>query len=127
MIDRLVLTALLIAGALAVYVILQRRTMQHASMLAPARGRPSILYFRSDYCPPCTAQWRFLEQLQQRYGERIAVEKIDADKDSEKAGEYGVFTLPTTLIVDPQGVVRHANYGLANERKLTSQVEELMS
>jgi len=43
---------------------------------------------------------------------RIVVEKVDADVEQAEAERYGVFTLPTTLIVDPQGTVRHINYGI---------------
>ena len=50
---------------------------------------------------------------------------MDADVDQAKAERYGVFTLPTTLIVDPMGTVRHVNYGLADTRKLASQLRTL--
>jgi len=36
-----------------------------------------------------------------------------------------VFTLPTTLIVDPHGTVRHANYGLVDARKLAGQLRKV--
>ena len=45
--------------------------------------------------------------------------------EQAKAERYGVFTLPTTLIVDPKGTVRHANYGLADSRKLANQLRAL--
>ena len=53
------------------------------------------------------------------------VEKVDADKDQAAAERYGVFTLPTTLIVDRTGRVRHANYGLTDARRLASQLNSL--
>ena len=88
-------------------------------------GKPAILYFRSDACAPCATQGRFLQQIQDEFGDRIVVEKVDADVEQAKAERYGVFTLPTTLIVDPKGTVRHANYGLADPHKLANQLRTL--
>jgi thioredoxin 1 len=109
-------------GAFAVF---RYDHLRRASKAAVAIGKPAILYFRSDACAPCTTQGRFLQQLQTEFGDRIVVEKVDADVEPAKAERYGVFTLPTTLIVDPQGMVRHANYGLTDTRKLASQLRTL--
>jgi thiol-disulfide isomerase/thioredoxin len=122
MLERLLIAfalALLGAGAFAVF---RYDHLRRASKAAVAIGKPAILYFRSDACAPCTTQGRFLQQLQAEFGDRIVVEKVDADVEQAKAERYGVFTLPTTLIVDPKGTVRHANYGLADARKLAGQL-----
>jgi thiol-disulfide isomerase/thioredoxin len=63
----------------------------------------TTLYFRSDYCAPWVTQARFLQELQAEFGGRVAIEKIDVEIESQKARSYGVFTLPTTLIVDRTG------------------------
>ncbi len=122
MFERLVIAAaiaLLGAGAFAAF---RHFHLRRASKAAPATGRPVLLYFRSDTCAPCAAQARYIQQLQVAYGERILVQTVDADKDHATAQQYGVFTLPTTLVVDGTGTVRHANYGLADTRKLAAQV-----
>ncbi len=125
MFERLLLTVGLILLGIAAYVVLRQMHLRRASRVAAAAGKPAILYFRSDTCAPCKAQGRFLEQLQAEFGDQILVEKVDADADQATAERYGVFTLPTTLIVDPQGTVRHANYGLADARKLAGQLRSL--
>jgi len=90
-------------------------------------GWPSILYFRSDHCAPCITQARFLQELQAEFGDRVAVEKVDVELESQRARSYGVFTLPTTLIVDRTGTVRQANYGLTDARTLAGQLQRLES
>lgn len=122
MFERLLLTLGLMLLGFAAFVVLRQAHLRRASQVAVAVGKPAILYFRSDACVPCSTQGRFLQQLQAEFGDRIVVEKVDADTEQAKAERYGVFTLPTTLIVDPQGTVRHANYGLADTRKLASQL-----
>jgi hypothetical protein len=59
-----------------------------------------------------------------QFGDRIAIERIDADVDRERAEKFGIFTLPTTLVIDAAGKVRHANYGLAEPVKLAAQLRE---
>ena len=69
--------------------------------------------------------WRkaaYLEQAQAAFSEQVAIQKINADVDQETASRYGIFTVPTTLVVDRKGIVRHINYGLTDVRKLTHQL-----
>jgi thiol-disulfide isomerase/thioredoxin len=122
MLERMLITLGLALLGLCVFVAFRRDHLRRASQATVAIGKPAILYFRSDACVPCSTQGRFLQQLQAEFGDRIVVEKVDADVEQAKAERYGVFTLPTTLIVDPKGTVRHANYGLADTRKLASQL-----
>jgi thiol-disulfide isomerase/thioredoxin len=126
--ERLLVAAILIALSFGAYAVGQRLYLRRASRQVvglASTGRPSILYFRSDHCAPCTTQWRFLEQLQRQFGDKLAIEKIDADLEPDKAQRLGVFTLPTTLLMDAQGAVKYANYGLADLRKLLMQVQGL--
>ena len=125
MLERILITLGLALLGIGVFAVFRYDHLRRASKVAVAIGKPAILYFRSDACAPCTTQGRFLQQLQAEFGDRIVVEKVDADVEQAKAERYGVFTLPTTLIVDPRGTVRHANYGLADTRKLAGQLRAL--
>ena len=125
MIERLLITMGLAILGIVIFIGFRRIHLWRASQAAPSVGKPLILYFRSDACAPCEAQGRFLHQLQTEFGDQIFVEKVDADVDHATAERYGVFTVPTTLIVDAQGTVRHANYGLADARKLAGQLRSL--
>ena len=122
MLERFLITLGLALLGICVFAAFRYDHLRRASKAAVAIGKPAILYFRSDMCAPCTTQGRFLQQLQAEFGDRIVVEKVDADVEQAKAERYGVFTLPTTLIVDPKGTVRHANSGLAVTRKLAGQL-----
>jgi thiol-disulfide isomerase/thioredoxin len=129
MLERLLISAALVllgTGGFFVFRLdhLRRAGRATAAAALPA-GKPALLYFRSDACAPCVAQARFVQQLQTQFGDAIVVEKVDADKDQAVAVRYGVFTLPTTLIVDRSGQVRHANYGLTDARRLASQLNGL--
>jgi thioredoxin 1 len=86
---------------------------------------PLLLYFRSDNCGPCVTQARFLDQLTEKWPGDLKIEKIDTDSEPETARHYGVFTLPTTILVDKLGKVREVNCGLTNCNKLAQQLSGL--
>jgi thiol-disulfide isomerase/thioredoxin len=127
MLERLLIALLLAALGVAAFRAYTGWQRRRASRYTSRLNRPAVLYFRSDQCAPCVTQGRFLQQIAERYGDRLQIEKIDADVESERAQQYGVITLPTTLVVDRRGLVRHANYGLADAGKLTRQLETLIA
>ena len=107
------------------YLLFQRRQRSRASAAFEPTGKPTVLYFRSDACAPCVDAGALPRQVRGQFGDQIAIEKIDADVDRERADRFGVFTVPTTLVVDAAGKVRHANYGLAEPVKLAAQLREV--
>ena len=124
--ERIVITLVVIAAGLAAYWLLRQWQQRQVAAAGEATtGRPTILYFRSDHCAPCAAQGRYVDQLAAQLGEAIAIRKIDAEREADTASRFGVFTVPTTLIVDAAGQVRHANYGLADSTKLAAQLRRL--
>jgi thioredoxin-like negative regulator of GroEL len=54
---------------------------------------------------------------------RLTIESIDAAQEPDKAAQFRIFTLPTTILVDKAGVVREINYGLTHTQKLKKQLE----
>jgi len=53
--------------------------------------------------------------------ERYLIQKVNANADQALTERDGVFTLPTTLIVDSGGTVKRANYGLTEAVRLANQ------
>lgn len=129
MIERLFLTIILALLGFAAFTTLRYWHMRRVSKvndkkLAPI-DRPTLLYFRSDSCAPCVTQAHYLQALERNYGRRVTIQKVDADVEPELASQYGIFTLPTTLIVDRSGEVRHINYGLTATEQLAQQLEKV--
>jgi thiol-disulfide isomerase/thioredoxin len=135
MIERAALLVLLAAvGLVAFYAlrVVHMRRMSAAFQGGPAGaetradGKPTLLYFRADSCAVCPAQSRYLDQVAETWDGRVAIRRIDAEREPELAGRYGVFSLPTTILVDTGGQVRHVNYGLTDAAKLGRQVTALV-
>jgi thioredoxin-like negative regulator of GroEL len=110
----------------AAFTLFKQRHLRRATGGGVHGGAPTLLYFRSDRCAPCVTQSRLLAQLPGQLTERLAIKQVDAGKEPEVASQYGVFTVPTTLLIDRDGVVRHINYGLTDAGKLTRQVESVL-
>ncbi len=89
-------------------------------------GVPAIVYFTTPGCVPCvTQQQPALKRLQTELGDKIQVIQIDASENSEVADRWGVFSAPTTFVLDPQWQVRDVNYGVADTPKLIRQLNAL--
>jgi thioredoxin 1 len=124
MIERIFIILLLTLAGLGLFTAFRA---YHMRRLGSVEGldQPLLLYFRSDHCAPCVTQARYLEQLEQNWNGRLVIQKIDTDAEPNKAQQYGVFTLPTTILVDNLGQVRQVNYGLTNVHKLSQQLRAL--
>jgi peroxiredoxin len=87
------------------------------------RQRPRVLYFRSDTCVSCVTQSRLFDTLDDSILE--LVQKVDVDRERDLADAYNVLTLPTILVIDAEGQVRHINYGVVAPRRLQTQLANL--
>lgn len=127
----------IIAAGLALYWLLNRAILyraqkngapQAAENLLPPTGTPAIVYFTTPECVACmTVQRPALQRLQERLGDRLRVVEIDAEKRPDLASLWGVLSVPTTFIIDPQGQLRHVNHGATRVDKLLQQIEGVES
>ena len=126
MIERVALLLTLSLAAVAVYYLLRATHVRRMPPAASLVAQPALLYFRADSCAVCPTQGRIVDQVTLHWDDHLRVETIDAEREPETAARYRVFTLPTTILRDSDGRVRHINYGLADERKLARQLSELV-
>jgi thioredoxin-like negative regulator of GroEL len=122
-----ILVVLGLIGFIVYFALKQGHMRQLGQVTAVAANvvgnTPTLLYFGSESCAACPTQWRYLEQLTGMWNGRLTIEKIDAENEPDKAAQYHIFTLPTTVIVDKSGIVREINYGLTHTQKLKRQLE----
>ncbi len=95
-----------------------------ALALAPD-GRPTVVAFSTPSCAACrTAQAPALEAVRQRVGERgVRVVRVDAARQPDVARAFGVLTVPTTVVLTPDGQVAAVNHGFASAARLAAQIE----
>lgn len=133
MLERLLIVAALAVLAVVIYRLYSRRhkarvstSAERDALLAGCDGVPVIVYFSSPHCMPCkTQQEPALRQIETEMGERVKIIRIDATAQPEDAERWGVFSSPTTFVLDVLGQAREVNYGVADAAKLRRQLEML--
>lgn len=61
---------------------------------------PVLVDFFATWCGPCKMLAPVLEELNDEYGGRIKIVKIDIDKHIELARQFRVATVPTMMIFE---------------------------
>ena len=129
MVERLIISGIIIAFFVLLWLALRaiqiHRANQALAVMPSETANPVLLYFKSDNCAPCVTQEQYLTDLEESVGQRMSVRRINTDYDREIAANYGVITVPTTLIVDPAGVVKYINYGITTTSRLAHQLEKV--
>ncbi len=97
--------------------VARRRAIGAAS--TPAAD-PYILYFTGEGCTVCRTHQ---EPALARLGS-VRIDKVDAIADRVLADRFHVYTLPTTVVMSPQGTALHVNYGYAPAPKLQRQLAD---
>lgn len=109
------------------------------------RGRPVILDFWASWCEPCKTAMPFFDELQAKYGEAVVVIGVSVDERTEamkealaqrpvrflivhdQAGTLAqrleVSTMPSTYLLDQEGVVKKVHRGFVESDKVELEAE----
>lgn len=70
---------------------------------------PAIIDFWAEWCGPCKAIGPVLDELQQEYGDKLQIYKVNTEEQQNLAGLFGIRSIPSLLFVpvgeQPQMVV----------------------
>ncbi|MBM4435973.1 MAG: thioredoxin family protein [Actinobacteria bacterium] len=129
MAERFLIALAIAAGVTgAVYLIKgwlaqrRRRTLRIDARAFATPGHATVLYFYTDLCDPCrSVQKPEIERLAQNTT-NVIVRPIDAVASPDLARTFGVLTVPTTVVVGPEGRVMAVNYGVTRQAKLMEQI-----
>ncbi|OBF51055.1 thioredoxin family protein [Mycolicibacterium monacense] len=87
---------------------------------------PTVLHFSADWCGPCDAVRRVVDQVCRELPE-VAHAEIDIDANPEAARRLSVLSLPTTIIFDAHGRPRYRTSGVPKVADLRSVLEPLLA
>lgn len=128
MFDRIVVSMVLVGAGIAAYQLLlfiQQHWAAVGSKREARTDRAALLVFTSPTCAPCKLQQLpIIERLMADWRDRIDVDVVDVSERPEIASQYGVWSVPTTIVLDAQRNVIAINQGVADERKLREQFEK---
>lgn len=107
--------------------------------LSPYKGQVVLVDFWASWCSPCHASFPWLSRVQKKYAAQgLMVLTINLDEQQQDAAaflakypntlavlydpkglyaqEYGLETMPTSLIIDRKGVIRYRHNGFLESK-----------
>lgn len=124
-------------------------TSGEPSSLAKYRGRIVVMNLWASWCPPCRAEMPDLERLSETYAKKnVVVLGVDQGESRERAASfarslgihypilldeqqqygrvYAALGLPTTIVVDPQGIVVRGFDGPLSYQQMAGAVDPII-
>jgi thioredoxin 1 len=84
--------------------------------------KPVLVDFWAEWCPPCKMIAPILEQIEQEYGDRLIIAKLNGDEHPEIVGRYGVLGFPTLNLFRDGQVVQQI-VGAKSKRLLLADLD----
>ncbi|MDN4594938.1 redoxin family protein [Polycladomyces subterraneus] len=119
--------------------------------LAKRNGKPALINFWATWCPPCREEMPVLQSMYKRYGKHVDffmvnltteetnVERVSQflqqhkltfpvlkDETGEVAETYSILAIPTTYIVDANGVIVWSKTGAVTKKEVTDVLDSLI-
>jgi len=133
MLDRTLITIAVVGILYLLFKLIRVRQLRAAQRTAAAMTRPDrsqILYFSSAVCTQCLGQEKILKQIFEDAEfmpslKEVTLKKYTIESDAELAQQWGIKTVPTTILLSNGGEVKQINNGLVSTTTLLSQLHEL--
>ena len=87
----------------------------------------TVTDFFAEWCGPCKAMMPIIDDLASKYNtadSKIKIEKVNIDKEPEKADKFGVKAIPTIIIMNGDTEIRRI-IGLQTKAKLEEIINSL--
>lgn len=85
-----------------------------------------MLDFHATWCEPCKWAEPVMEEVLKNFNGRIEMQKVDIDKEPERARSYHILSVPTfVLLKDGQEVWRRRGFDVA--AKMEAEITEAIS
>lgn len=120
------LVSALVAGIGLINLRYRKTPVNTKSIQGFAVNKPSIILFTSPNCPPCDkVQKPILNRLMENAREKLQYFEIDTITNPEIAAEWGVLSVPSTFLLNREGIPQFVHHGVVSERILLEQIKEL--
>jgi len=116
--------------------------------LSDYRGRPVLLNFWATWCPPCRVEMPHIQAVHEAYGARLVVLAVAVqddwaftrpfmdrygftftalqDREMEATFAYRIQSLPTSVFVDREGIIRQIWTGLMTREAMEAAVRAVV-
>lgn len=85
--------------------------------------KPVLLDFWAPWCGPCRMLSPIVDEVAEEHTGKVKVCKINIDEEPELAGEFGVMSIPT-LVVMKNGQPTGSTVGLQSKKQVLALIEK---
>lgn len=87
--------------------------------------KPAIIDLYADWCGPCRRMAPVMKELAKEYAGRIAIYKVNVDKEQELAALFGATSIPLFVLIPKQGVPQLVK-GAADKEVFVKAIEDFL-
>lgn len=87
--------------------------------------KPAIIDFYADWCGPCKIIAPILAELANEYAGKITVYKIDVDKETDLARDFGIQGIPALLFIPMDGKPQMSQ-GAMSKKQLKEMIDKVL-
>ncbi|MBI5956486.1 MAG: thioredoxin fold domain-containing protein [Chloroflexi bacterium] len=89
-------------------------------------GRPTLVTFEAEGCPFCARMRPVVDELEQRYGDRVSFLNLNyqSQEGQARARDYRVFGHPTFVVLDKEGKPLRVIAGVVPRATLEDALKE---
>jgi thioredoxin-like negative regulator of GroEL len=104
----------------------RRRGLRSAFLPDLTQGSPTVLLFTGTLCGDCVMQKEILLEMRSALGNGWQLREVQAAQEGGFARRFGIESVPSTVVIKPEGATVAINYGLVPAETLTGQLKPLL-